>query len=98
MAKSTLVQAEESYSENRLQEAKEASEKALEYKDDYIAAWLLLTSVHVQQGNFALAVNSAEQAVALEPDDSDAQFMLGLSRFAVGDFGQAVNPFSRASD
>ncbi len=65
-------------------------------KRDYIPAILLLSQLKVQMGEAREALEAAEAAAYLAPNEPSVLFSVGLLRLGTGDAKGAVTAFSRA--
>jgi tetratricopeptide (TPR) repeat protein len=73
-------------------------ETLLKHHPDRALGWLYLGIAHAENGNEAKARRAYKNAVAKDPDLSEAHFRLGLIEFDNRRFSKAVASFERAVD
>jgi tetratricopeptide (TPR) repeat protein len=66
--------------------------------DQPAALWILLGNHRLQVGNLVGAEQAAQFALALEPDNAQATFLLGGIKEAAGDTATAVDLFNKTFD
>jgi Flp pilus assembly protein TadD len=66
--------------------------------DQMAALWILLGSHRLQVGNLVGAEQAAQSALALEPENPQATFLLGGVKEAAGDTATAVDLFNKTFD
>lgn len=77
-------------------EARKYINQAIELKGNYIDAIFLLVQIETNEGNLSEAINQAEYAAEVAPNDSTVFFRLGLLRYNNSDYSGAVSAFEKA--
>jgi tetratricopeptide (TPR) repeat protein len=81
------------YSASKYQESIEALKKAIEFKSDYVEAFLGLGSAYIKLGKYQEAIDSVKQAVRIKPDYALAHFGLGLIYATLHDKDSALKEY-----
>ncbi len=76
--------------------ARERIGKALAQKRNYLEAIFLLSSLQVEDGDLKAAIQSAEAASFIAPNDPTVLFQLGILRFNDKNYAGAVSALERA--
>jgi tetratricopeptide (TPR) repeat protein len=79
-----------------IKKGREYIAKALEKKSNYTAAIFLLSQIEAEQGNIPEAINKAEQARILAPQDLGVLFQLGFLKYMSKDYTGAVDALGAA--
>jgi tetratricopeptide (TPR) repeat protein len=77
-------------------EARKFIKQALDLKANYTDAIFLLVQIETNEGNLDEAINQAEYAGQVSPDDPTVFFRLGLLKYNNKDYKEAVSAFERA--
>ena len=77
-------------------EARKYIAQALELKSNYTDAIFFLAQIEMNEGNLSEAINQAERAGDLSPDDPTVFFRLGLLRYNNSDYSGSVSAFEKA--
>ena len=83
-------------SNNNLQGAEEAAEKAVAMKQNYTEAHFFLSQVAVAQGNLDRAIEKTETTALLSPGNAGLYFQLGVLHYNQGTNEQAVAALAEA--
>ncbi len=76
--------------------AREYIGKTLAQKNNYLEAIFLLSALEVEDGNLKAAIDAAEAAAFIAPNDSAVLFQLGLLRFNDTNYRGAIDALERA--
>lgn len=90
-----LLFAQLEFSNENKEQAEVYLREALVLKNDFIDAILLLSSLQVEQGKTKEALQAAEAAAYLAPNDPSVQFQVGILRSALNDQKGAIESFAR---
>jgi len=82
--------------EEHLNKAIESASRAIELKNNYSTARLVLASAYGRLGNLQKAIAEVREAISSNPNDPDLFFQLGLYQFESSNFGEANISFETA--
>lgn len=91
-----LEEAQLEIKSNNIDAAKQYIAEALNKKGNYIDAIFLLVQIQDSQGKLDDAIQSAETAALIDPNNVGIFFELGLLDYKKGDYAGAINAFERA--
>ena len=85
------------FTQGDLRGAERAFRRVNSIDADYADGWVNLARVHVQEGDPSSAQAALEKALAIAPGLAKAHYFYGLTWKTLGDYGRALEHFTRAA-